>query len=150
MKQTLWLQRHAVTKIAYSGYSYNRVRTIDIEKSNVEKKDSMLQGIAIAEIENYIRNCIEDANDALPVFNLKELNDVYVKTMEFHECAVIYEHSTRFKEKILALISELTEYQRGRDAILTVREGIGDAIFEACDLQDGGMCLARAARIIRN
>ena len=45
---------------------YNRVRAIDAENSNEEKKETMLEGIAIAEIENYIRHCI--ANDTVPVF----------------------------------------------------------------------------------
>ena len=129
---------------------YNRVRAIDAENSNEEKKETMLEGIAIAEIENYIRHCIEEANDTVPVFNLKELKDLYVKRMEFHGCGGMYEHSTRFNEKILALIPELTEHKRGRGVILTIHDGIGDALFKACDLQDDGMCLARAATIIRN
>ena len=37
----------------------------------------------------------------------------------------------------------------GRDVILTLKDDCGKAIFEACDLQDDGMCLERAARIIR-
>ena len=60
-----------------------------------------------------------------------------------------YEYSTRFKEKILKRIPELTEHKMGRDVILTLKDDCGKAIFEACDLQDDGMCLERAARIIR-
>ena len=49
----------------------------------------------------------------ISLFNLKELKDLYVKRMEFHGCAVMYAHSTRFKGNILALIPELTEYKEG-------------------------------------
>ena len=69
--------------------------------------------------------------------------------MKYHGYAVEYEHSTQFKEKILKRISELTEHKMGRDIILTLKNDCGKAIFEGCDLQDDGMCLERAARIIR-
>ena len=47
-----------------------------------------------------------------------------------------YEHSTRFKEKILKRIPGLTERKMGRDVILTLKENCVKAIFKACDLQD--------------
>ena len=53
------------------------------------------------------------------------------------------------REKILKRIPELTEHKMGRDIILTLKNDCGKAIFEGCDLQDDGMCLERAARIIR-
>ena len=68
--------------------------------------------------------------------------------MKYHGCEQPYEHSTRFKEKLLQRIPELREHKMGRD-ILTLKDNCGTAIFEACDLQDDGMCLERAARIIR-
>ena len=37
----------------------------------------------------------------------------------------------------------------GRHVILTLKDDSGKAIFKACDSQDDGMCLERAARIIR-
>ena len=37
------------------------------------------------------------------------------------------------------MIPELTEYKSGRDVLLMVCDS-GDAIFEARDLQDDGMC----------
>ena len=50
--------------------------------------------------------------------------------------AVEYEHSTRFKEKILKRIPELTEHKMGRYVILTLKVNCVKAIFKACDLQD--------------
>ena len=60
-----------------------------------------------------------------------------------------YEHPTRFKEKILKRIPELTEHKMGKDVILKLKDDCGKAIFEASELQDDGTCLERAARIIR-
>ena len=68
--------------------------------------------------------------------------------MKYHGYAVEYEHSTRFKEKILKRIPELTKHKMGRDVILTLKDNCGKAIFEACDLRDNGICLERAPRII--
>ena len=57
-----------------------------------------------------------------------------------------YEHSTRFKEKILKRIPGLTERKMGRDVILTLKENCVKAIFKACDLQDNyGEYQARSA-----
>ena len=61
---------------------------------------------------------------------------VHIKRMSFHGCPVTYEHSTRFKENHLKLMPELTEYKAGRDIIMSLREESGNAIFDACDLQD--------------
>ena len=38
---------------------YNKARAIDTEKSRDEKRDVILQGIAIVEIEQCIRHCVE-------------------------------------------------------------------------------------------
>ena len=69
--------------------------------------------------------------------------------MKCHGYAVEYEHSTQFKEKILKRISELTEHKIGGDIILLLKDDCGKTIFEACYLQDDGMCLERAACIIQ-
>ena len=43
----------------------------------------------------------------------------------------------------------LSEYKAGREVILTFNKESGNAIFDACDFQDDGVCLAKAASIIR-
>ena len=53
------------------------------------------------------------------------------------------------RKKILKRIPGLTEHKMGRGVILTLKDDCGKAIFEACDLQDDGMCLERAACMIR-
>ena len=47
------------------------------------------------------------------------------------------------------MIPELSEYKAGREVILTFNKESGNAIFDACDFQDDGVCLAKAASIIR-
>ena len=87
--------------------------------------------------------------DTVHVFYLKELKELYAQRLAVHGCNQAYEHSTRFKKKILKRIPELIEHKVGRDVILTLQES-GGAIFQACDLQDDDICFARAAAIIRN
>ena len=96
-----------------------------------------------------MRGISEVESDNTPVFYLKELKNLNVQQMKYHGYAVEYKHSTQFKEKTLKRIPELTEHKMGRDVILTLKDDCGKAIFGARDLQDDGMCLERAARIIR-
>ena len=96
-----------------------------------------------------MRGITEVESDNTPVFYLKELKNLNVQQMKYHDYAVEFKHSTQFKEKTLKRISELTEHKMGRDVILTLKDDSGKAIFCARDLQDDGMCLERAARIIR-
>ena len=128
---------------------YNKVRALDETKSFDDHNESILEGITIAEIEQYVRHCIEMESEVVPVFYLKDLKSLYNERLTFHGCSTNFEHSTRLKEKILKRIPELTEHKLGHDIILTLKEGSGEAIFQSCDLLDDGMCLARAANIIR-
>lgn len=120
---------------------YNKVRALDAAKSIDEHNESILEGITVAEIEQYVRHYIEVETDVVPVFYLKDLKDLYTKRLTFHGCNKSVEHSTRFKEKVLQRIPELVEHKLGRDIILTLKAGSGEAIFQSCDLLDDGMCL---------
>ena len=62
-----------------------------------------------------------------------------------------YVHDTGFKIKILELIPCLIESKAGRFVLLTLKEDIGRALFEACRSSDEeeGMTLVRAASRIR-
>ena len=129
---------------------YNKVRTFASKASTAEQEKSIVECIVVAEIERYTRANIEVESNNIPFFYLKELKNLYVQQMKYHGYAVECEHSTRFKEKILKRIPELTEHKMRKDVILTLKDDCEKAIFEACNLQDDGMCLERAARIIRN
>ena len=47
-----------------------------------------------------------------------------------HGYPVAYEHSTRFKEKTLRMIPELSEYKARREVILTFNKESGYVIFD--------------------
>ena len=127
---------------------YNKVRTFASKASTGEQEKSIAEDIVVAEIEHYMRRIIALESDDIPVFYLKELKNLYVLQMKYHGYAVEYEHTTRFKEKILKRFSELSEHKMRRNFILIFKDDCGKDIFEVCNLQDDGMCLERAARII--
>jgi hypothetical protein len=111
--------------------------------------DELIKGIAIAEVVEYIKQSSSNESKTIPVFELKKLKSLYEKRLTYHGCNKLALHSTRFKETLLLMIPQLHEYKKGRDVILTLKEGSGQAIFDTCDLQDDGFCLTRAAKIIR-
>ena len=114
--------------------------------STAEQEKSIVEDIAVAEIEHYMGGIIEVESDNIPLIYLKELQNLYVQQIKYHGYALEYEHSMRFKEKILKHIPELTGRDvMGRDVILTLKDDCGNVIFEACDLQGDGMFLERAA-----
>ena len=78
---------------------YNKVRIINSSKSENEKRNEILEGIAIAEVVAYIRQCLQAEDKSVPVFQLKQLKDLYTKRLLAHGYPLVYEHSTRFKEK---------------------------------------------------
>ena len=125
---------------------YNKVCANNSSKSENEKRNEILEGISIAQVVAYIRQCLQAGGKYVPVFQLKELKGLYTERLLAHRYPVAYEHSTCFKEK---LIPELSEYKARREVILTFNKEIGTAIFDACDFQEDGVCLAKAASIIR-
>ena len=127
---------------------YSKVRTFASKASTGEQEKSIVEDIVLAEIEHYMRRIIALESDDIPVFYLKELKNLYVLQMKYHGYTVEYEHRTRFKEKILKRISELSEHKMRRDFILMFKDDCGKGIFEVCNLKDDGMCLERAARTI--
>ena len=100
---------------------YNKVRALDATKSYDDQNESILEDFSIAEIEQYVRHCIEMESELVLVFYLKDLKSLYNERLAFHGCSTNFEHSTRFKEKILKRIPELTEHKLGRDIILTFK-----------------------------
>ena len=119
------------------------------EQTSKEKGDEILKGMVLAEVVAYIEQCTEKNDPVIPVFQLKTLKGFYERRLIFYGCSVSVHHTPIFKEKLLEMIPALSEHKKGREIILTLNEGCGDAIVDACDLHDEGMCLTRAAGIIR-
>lgn len=62
---------------------YNKVRALDAVKSVDDHNEYILEGITIAEIEQYVRHYIEVENEVVPVFYLKDLKDLYTKNFSW-------------------------------------------------------------------
>ena len=80
---------------------YNKIRPFASKASTAEQEKSIVEDIVFAEIKRYMRGIVEVESDNIHVFYLKELKNLYVQKTKYHGYAVEYEHSTRFKEKIL-------------------------------------------------
>eukprot|EP00112_Aurelia_sp_Birch-Aquarium-sp1_P023889 Seg731.4 transcript_id=Seg731.4/GoldUCD/mRNA.D3Y31 product="hypothetical protein" protein_id=Seg731.4/GoldUCD/D3Y31 len=109
--------------------------------------------MALGEILDYIRDSYQAA-ETIPVFKLNNLKSLYCQRLQSYGAtmdSIQKVHSSRLKEKILSLMPELGEHKQGRDVILTFKGEAGAAIFQACNQnnEEDGMCLLKAARIIR-
>ena len=89
----------------------NKICAINSSKSENEKRNDILESIAIAEVVAYIQQCLQAEDKSVPVFQLKQLKGLYKKRLLAHGYPVMYEHSTRSKEKILRVIPELSEHK---------------------------------------
>ena len=92
--------------------------------------------------------------DTIPVFNLRDLKVLFCKGLTKYEASnesVARFHSTRWKQRILEKLRDLSEFKKGQDITLAFKEDITNVIFDAW-LQNGAnedLCLGRAATIIR-
>ncbi|XP_062605131.1 uncharacterized protein LOC134266937 [Saccostrea cucullata] len=127
---------------------YNKARAT---KTTVDEQDDVNHGIALGELVSYI----DDArmNDLVaPVFKLVDLSKLYTTRME--QLGTIMTgrvHSTKLKDRIMTYFPDLEEHKSGRDVLLAFNENIGSALKKACyqDTDNDGVCLARAANIVR-
>ena len=109
--------------------------------------------MVLGEILDYIKDSYQAA-ETIPIFKLSNLKSLYCQRLQFYGASmesIQKVHSSRLKEKILSLMPELGEHKQGRDVILTFKGEAGAAIFQACyqNNEEDGMCLSKAARIIR-
>ena len=93
---------------------YNRVRGLErMEKSAMSDKD-MSHSIALAELVSYIEESRLDSSVA-PVFQLSDLVSLY--TSRLRQLGMDVEkrmHSTKLKDRILALIPGLKAHLQGK------------------------------------
>jgi hypothetical protein len=131
----------------------NKFRKYENQDSNKDGHPYRLTyGFVISELVQYIEDMYM-YNSTSPVFRLSDITRLVVNRMknlgiEADESMI---HRTRLKEQLLELIPGLREDKSGRDVLLIFGADVGDAIRAACEYNDvsDGMCLARAARILR-
>ncbi|XP_038062580.1 uncharacterized protein LOC119733071 [Patiria miniata] len=127
---------------------YNKVSRVN-KCEQTEGPDAHLHGIALAELVAYIEDFLKEA-DASPVFKLSHLVALYQERLEqLGASSGTKVHSSRLKNRLLAVIPHLTAHTEGRDVLLTSDHFLGAALKKACDCDNDAMYLAKAASVVR-
>ncbi len=133
--------------ICLSSY-YNKERCSN--KSDGSNSDSVLKGVALAEVVSYIEEEIAEKRNT--VFKMTDLIRLYANRLE--QLGIIVDtrvNSTHLKERILALSPDLIAEMKGRDTYISCRGKVGEMLqmaYSECG-DDEGTYLAKAANIVR-
>ena len=112
-------------------------------------------GIALADVITYIEETISYSEELIiPVFQFKDLTELYKKQMILHGVATKdtkYIHSTRLKNQILENVPCLCETKKEKFTLLTLNSEMGRALLEECQSysHNDGMIIAKATSVIR-
>eukprot|EP00794_Sanderia_malayensis_P004251 gene4251-4816_t len=122
-------------------------------RSNDNNENAIMKGIALSEVVNLIQGKIL-IDKQTPVFYMKDLRQVYEDRLRFlgaPEDIIKNVNVTRLKNDLLREIPGMCEQKNGKYVILTVEEQFGKALIECSQstLQDDGIILSKAARIVR-
>uniref|UniRef100_UPI00358E360E uncharacterized protein n=1 Tax=Myxine glutinosa TaxID=7769 RepID=UPI00358E360E len=125
---------------------YNKARPA-ISKDEQEE-EAQLHGIAFAELVAFMEET--RGADCAPVFKLADLGDLYkVRLEQLGATEGQRIHTTRLKNRLLAVFPDLRAHSQGRDTLLTFQGDIGNALKKACDYDSDAMHLVRAAEVER-
>ena len=130
---------------------YNRARRHKDEEKRGSDKETVISGIAFAEIVMYIEEARLD-DSTTPVFKLTDLVKLYSSRMEQLGIKLDNKvHSTRLKERLMAHIPHLQAQTQGMDVLLAFSDDISAALSKACewDSDNDAVHLAHAAKIVR-
>lgn len=131
---------------------YNKARN-DSESDNTENKDEkVFQGIALAQLVEYIEETRAESVDTIPVFRLAELAQMYsTRLQQLGVDSSTRVNSTHLKHRILANVPGLQAHKQGRDVMLAFNDDIGQALknLHEQDYDSEAMTLLKAAKIIR-
>eukprot|EP00112_Aurelia_sp_Birch-Aquarium-sp1_P002959 Seg1330.1 transcript_id=Seg1330.1/GoldUCD/mRNA.D3Y31 product="hypothetical protein" protein_id=Seg1330.1/GoldUCD/D3Y31 len=133
--------------ICLSSY-YNKERSSN--KSHGSDSDSILKGVALAEVVSYMEEEISEKRNT--VFKMTDLIWLYTNRLE--QLGVIVDtrvNSTHLKERILTLSPDLIAGMKGRDTYISCRGKVGEMLqmaYVECG-DDEGTYLAKAANIVR-
>ena len=106
---------------------------------------------AFAELAAFIEDALAEREEQTPIFKLSDLVTLYTDRLTQLGVSSPCVHSTRLKERILAMFPELQAFKEGRDVLLMSNDDVGTALRQACenDADDDAYVLARAAQIVR-
>ena len=100
---------------------YNRARADD-PRDKDDDHTRQLEGIALAELVIFIEDSRSE-EDVGPIYKLADLADMYTSRLNqllgAHVIGRV--HTTRLKDRILAMVPDLQEYKQGRDILLAFK-----------------------------
>ena len=129
---------------------YNNAHT-SAQKAAQDSNDTIMHGIALAELLNYIEDARLDA-DVAPVFKLGNLAKLYTQKLESLGVDVTGRvHTTRLKERIQHHFPDLQSHKEGRDILLAFDCDVSIALRKVCEesYDDERVHLAKTAQILR-
>eukprot|EP00794_Sanderia_malayensis_P011697 gene11697-12916_t len=133
--------------VCLSSY-YNKERSS--YESDVPNSNSVMKGIALAEVVSYIKEEISEKRNT--IFKMTDLIRLYTNRLEQLGVAVDARvNSTHLKERILALSPDVIAETKGRDSYISCQGKVGEMLqmaYAECG-DDEGTYLAKAANIIR-
>ena len=131
---------------------YNRMRKHCKDDANFLSDNSMsMEAVALAELVPYMEDSALDG-DTVPVFKLSDLIKLYMERLKQLGVEVSGRiNSTRFKDRLLTAVPDLSAHVSGKEVLLTYSNNIGTAITFACDknYDSNAIILAKAATIVR-
>jgi hypothetical protein len=106
------------------------------------------ESFAFAEVISYIEDC--RASNA--VYKLSDLIDIYISQLNCISPNPNKQrpHATRFKERLLCNLPDLTAYNHGKEVLLTYKENVGLVLNQANNADADAIHLMRTAKLIRN
>jgi hypothetical protein len=127
----------------------NRARAIDTEDKD-DDHTLQLEGIAFAELVIFIEDSRSE-EEVIPIHKLVDLSNMYTSRLKQLGANIIgCTHTSRLKDRILAMIPDLEEHKQGRDILLAFKEDVAMALRRAReDCENEAMNLARSATIVR-
>ena len=124
------------------------------EKNGKNEADSdespITYGIVLSEVINFMKKKIEQ-NSTAPIFKLSDIKKMFSQRYEHYTKKAIDVHSSRLKDQLLLHVEGLKASRKGKEVLLSSEDVTGDALYDACvrSSEDDGICLAKAAKIIR-
>lgn len=119
-------------------------------KNKEKSSDSLLNGLAFAELVSYIESHRESM-ESRPAFSMKNIKSLYISRIQKFGIDEVQVHTTRLKNRILAAVPDLRSYNEGREVLLAFDQDIGASLKQACngDFDSEALTLAKASNIIR-
>jgi len=101
----------------------------------------------LAELVTHIGDLRKE--DISPVFKLTDLTQMYKNRLDHLGAAVEGRiHSSRLKDRLLSAIPDLKAHPQENSIILSFDEDFSSGLTKACNYDDDGMHLVRAAQIV--